>query len=182
MTPATTSTGRAQPYEENSRLAVRFERLTLFCRDLDRSIEFYRDLLGLVSVEEKVIEGAAAGALLQLPPCRLRIAFLAHSTEADAMLGLFQIEGVELNRVAPPIGRPAHGQTVLVLATSEFDAIQERLEKAGVRFLTPPLRYPKRQASERSPAGIYREMIFYDPDDFLVSVMQIEPLPEEMSR
>lgn len=160
-------------------MPVDFERVTLFCRDLDASLAFYRDLLGLVPVEEKVIEGAAAGGLLQLPPCRMRIALLAPSAEADAMLGLFEIGGVELDRITPPVGRPAHGQTALVLSTGSFDAIHARLDAAGTRFLTPPLRYPKRQASARSPAGIYREMIFYDPDDLLVSVMQIDPLPEE---
>lgn len=156
-----------------------FERLTLFCRDLDASLAFYRDLLGLVPVEQKVIEGAAAGGLLQLPPCRMRIALLAPAAEAGAVLGLFEIGGVALDHMQPPIGRPAHGQTALVLSTRDFDRVHQKLEAAGTRFLTPPLRYPKRQPSERSPAGIYREMIFYDPDDLLVSVMQIDPLPEE---
>ena len=161
-------------------MTVKFERVTVFCRDIERSLAFYRDVIGLVPVEEKVIEGAAAGALLQLPPCRMRIAFLAPAADAEIILGLFQIEGVELGTMTPPSGRPALGQTALLLSTSDFDTIQDKLETAGVRFLTPPLRYPKRQASECSPAGIYREMIFYDPDDFLVSMMQIEPLPEEM--
>ncbi len=160
-------------------MAVSFERFTIFCRDLERSLAFYRDLIGLVPVEEKTIEGAAAGGLLQLPPCRLRIALLAPAADADAVLGLFAIDGVELDSMAPPIGRPALGQSALVLSTSDFDALQKRLEGAEVRFLTPALRYPKRHASERSPAGIYREMIFYDPDNVLVSVMQVDPLPEE---
>lgn len=161
-------------------MGLGFERLTIFCRDLDTSLGFYRDLLGLVVVEQKMIEGAAAGGLLQLPPCRIRIALLAPSSEADAVVGLFEISGTELDRVATPEGRPAHGQTALVLSTDSFDDVQAKLEAASVRFLTPPLRYPKRQASERSPAGIYREMIFYDPDGLLVSIMQIDPLPEEM--
>lgn len=161
-------------------MGLGFERLTIFCRDLDASLGFYRDILGLVPVEQKVIDGAAAGGLLQLPPCRIRIALLAPSAETDAVVGLFEISQVELGRVALPEGRPAHGQTALVLSTDIFDIVQAKLEAANVRFLTPPLRYPKRQASERSPAGIYREMIFYDPDGLLVSVMQIDPLPEEM--
>lgn len=161
-------------------MGLDFERLTIFCRDLDASLGFYRDLLGLVIVEQKMIEGAAAGGLLQLPPCRIRIALLAPSAEADAVVGLFEISGTKLDGVATPEGRPAHGQTALVLSTDAFDEVQAKLEAASVRFLTPPLRYPKRQASERSPAGIYHEMIFYDPDDLLVSIMQIEPLPEEM--
>ena len=160
-------------------MAQGFERLTIFCRDYDRSLAFYRDLLGLVAVEEKVIEGAAAGGLLRLPPCRIRIALLAPSENAPPILGLFEIGGVALDSLAPPQGRPAHGQSALVLRTSAFDTVRQRLESAGVRFLTPPLVYPKRQASAVSPAGLYHEMIFYDPDVVLVSVMQIDLLPEE---
>jgi catechol 2,3-dioxygenase-like lactoylglutathione lyase family enzyme len=162
-------------------MSLRFERHTIFCRDFGASLAFYRDLLGLVPVEEKVIEGPAAGGLLQLPPCRLSIALLAPAPEAAPIVGLFEIGGVELERISPPTDRPAYGQTALVLSTTEFDRLRERLESAGIRFLTPALRYEKRQASERSPAGIYREMILYDPDETLVSVMQIEPFPEEAS-
>lgn len=159
-------------------MSLGFERLTIFCRDLDASIAFYRDLLGLVCVEEKTIEGAAAGGLLQLPPCRMRIAMLAPTAAGDAVLGLFEISGTALDRIAPPHGRPAYGQAALVLSTDDFDVLQARLEAANARFLTPALRYPKHQASARSPAGIYREMICYDPDDILISVMQIDPLPK----
>lgn len=160
-------------------MTVCFERVTFFCQDIERSLAFYRDVIGLVPVEQKVIEGAAAGALLQLPPCRMSIAFLAPAADAGIILGLFQIDGVDLETIRPPSGRPALGQAALLLSTTNFDMIHGKLEKAGVRFLTPPLRYPKRQESERSPAGIYREMIFYDPDDFLISVMQIEPFSAE---
>src|SRR3546814_12460592 len=90
------------------------------------SLGFYRDLIGLVPVEQKAIKGAAAGGLLQLPPCRIRIVLLAPSAEADAVLGLFEISEVELDRVAAPEGRPAHGQTALVLSTDAFDTVQAK--------------------------------------------------------
>lgn len=160
-------------------MSVGFARLSIFCRDVAASLGFYCDLLGLVKVEDKVIEGPAAGGLLQLPPCRLRIVLLAPAADADVVVGLFEIGGVPLDRLEIPSGRVAQGQTALVLSTTEFDALHARLESAGTKFLTPPVRYPKRQASERSPAGLYREMIAYDPDGLLVSVMQIDPLPEQ---
>ncbi|MCA3254245.1 MAG: VOC family protein [Alphaproteobacteria bacterium] len=159
-------------------MSLAFERVTVFCRDLDASLAFYRDILGLVPVEEKTIEGPAAGGLLQLPPCRMRIALLAPSAEAHASIGLFEISGTPMAALPIPEGPPAHGQTAVVLATTEFDAVAARLAAAGVRTLTPPLRYPKRQASARSPAGLYRETIVFDPDGILVSLMQIDPLPE----
>jgi catechol 2,3-dioxygenase-like lactoylglutathione lyase family enzyme len=158
-------------------MSIGFARVSVFCRDLAASLAFYRDLLGMVAVEDKVIEGPAAGALLQLPACRMRIVLLAPSATADVMVGLFEIGGVPLEQVAIPSKGVALGQTALVLNTTEFDQLHARLEAAGVKFLTPPVRYPKRQASERSPAGLYREMIVYDPDGQLISLMQIDPLP-----
>jgi catechol 2,3-dioxygenase-like lactoylglutathione lyase family enzyme len=160
-------------------MSVGFSRLSIFCRDIEASLAFYRDVLGLVTVEDKTIEGPAAGGLLQLPPCRLRIVLLAPAADADVVVGLFQLSEVALSRVELPVGRVAYGQTALVLSTNEFDALHARMEAAAVKFLTPPLRYPKRHASERSPAGLYREMIAYDPDGLLVSIMQIDPLPEQ---
>lgn len=160
-------------------MALSFQRTTIFCRDMAASLRLYRDALGLTVVDDKVIEGPAAGGLLQLPPCRLRIVLLKCGEDEEATIGLFELSDVELDSIAYPAGRPAHGQTALVLATDSFDAIYEKLEAGKVRFLTPPLKYPKSVASPGSPAGVYREMIFYDPDDLLVSVMQIDPLPTE---
>ena len=160
-------------------MANTFERVTFFCRDLEASLKFYRDGLGLCVVEQKTLEGAAAGGLLQLPPCRIRIALLAAEPDSTAFLGLFEITGTPLDAIVAMRGRPTYGQSALVISTDRFDAIAEALDRAGVQFLTPPLRYPKRVASERSPAGLYREMIFYDPDGFLLSVMQIDPLPDD---
>lgn len=160
-------------------MSIGFARVSIFCRHLESSLAFYRDLLGMVPVEDKVIEGPAAGALLQLPPCRMRIVLLAPTPSADVVVGLFEISGVSLDELATPLHGVARGQTALVLTTTEFDAVHARLEAARGRFLTPPVRYPKRQASERSPAGLYREMIIYDPDGQLISLMQIDPLPEQ---
>lgn len=160
-------------------MKLQFERFTLFCRDLDASLRFYRDALGLVVVEEKTLEGAMAGGLLQLPACRMRIALLAPDADAAVIVGLFEISQTPLETLNPPRGKPAHGQSALVLSTDRFDALHDALSAAGYRFLTPPLAYPKRTASERSPAGLYREMIVYDPDNVPVSILQIDPLAEE---
>lgn len=160
-------------------MSIAFERMTIFCRDLTASLAFYRDLLGLSVIEDKVIEGAAAGGLLQLPPCRIRIVLLSAVAGEAPILGLFEVSGTAIDSITPPRGRPAHGQTALVLRTTEFDALRSKLEAAGTRFLTPPLRYPKSHASEHSPAGVYNEMIAYDPDGVLVSILQIDPLGRE---
>ena len=160
-------------------MSLKFERFTIFCRDMPASLHFYRDLLGLLAVEEKTIEGAAAGGLLQLPACRMQITLLAAAADSPVIVGLFQISQTALQTLPNPIGQPAYGSTALVLSTTDFDGVHAALSAAGSCFLTPPVRYPKRQASERSPAGIYREMIVYDPDGVPVSILQIDPIPRE---
>ena len=160
-------------------MPLQFERFTLFCRDLDASLRFYRDTLGLCVVESKTLQGPMAGALLQLPACTMRIALLAGSADGPVIVGLFEISQAPMHALHVPSGQPAHGQAALVLSTDDFDGVHAALAAGGYRFLTPPLRYPKKLASERSPAGIYREMIVYDPDQVPVSILQIDPLPEE---
>ena len=159
-------------------MRLQFERFTIFCRDMQASLTFYRDVLGLLVVEEKTLEGPAAGGLLQLPACRMQIALLAAAADAPVIVGLFQISETPMATLQPPIGQPAYGQTALVLSTTDFDGVHAALVAASSRFLTVPVRYPKRQASERSPAGIYREMIVYDPDGIPVSILQIDPIAD----
>ena len=101
-----------------------FERFTISCRDMQASLTFYSDVLGLLAVEEKILGGAAACGLLQLPACRMQIAQLAAADDAPVIIGLFQISKTPMATLHPRIGQPACGQTALVLSTSDFDNLQ----------------------------------------------------------
>ena len=158
-------------------MSLQFSRHTIFCRSLEASLGFYRDALGMMVVEEKTLSGPMAGGLLQLPACTMRIALLAAGQDGPVIVGLFEVSDTPMPQLQPPLGQPAHGQCALVLSTDRFDALHRALQQAGCRFLTPPLAYPKPNASARSPAGLYREMIVYDPDNIPVSLIQIDPLP-----
>lgn len=154
-----------------------YQRTTVFCKDIEHSLHIYRDILGFKVVEDKTISGAAAGALLGLPDCTLRMLFLADEPEAAPIIGLFQISDATINTIALAQGSISYGQTALVVATDSFDTVENALIDADVRFLRSPISYEKNNKSKFSPAGLYREMIFYDPDGVLISVMQILPLP-----
>ena len=67
------------------------------------------------------------------------------------------------------------GQVAVVLNTDQPEAIAAELESKGYPFLTPPTKYVKEEDSEYMKAGTYTEMIFYDPDGVLVSIMGYEP-------
>lgn len=160
-------------------MSLSFQRTTIFCRDSDRSLALYRDILGFVVVENKTISGPAAGALLQLADCTMRIVLLAQTEHDDPVLGLFQISDAPIESAPIAHGRVAFGQTAIVISTDHFEKVHAELVRKNTHFLTPPVTYTKKAASARSPAGIYHEMIFYDPDDVLVSVLHIAPLADE---
>lgn len=63
-------------------MSITFSRTTLFCRDIEKSLQLYRDTLGLHVIDDKALEGPAAGALLGLGPCTLRIVLLADDGKA----------------------------------------------------------------------------------------------------
>lgn len=152
-----------------------FSRITIFCRDVERSLSLYRDTLGFRVLEDKTIEGPAAGALIGLGSCSLRMILLGENDESAPVLGLFQISNAEVPETALPPEGIAHGKAAMVINTDDFDGVYEKLKADKVQFLTEPLSYNKPTSSPYSPAGTYREMIFRDPDNLLVSVMQIIP-------
>ena len=50
--------------------------------DLDRSIDFYRDVLGLTFVGEILMEGAETEAIFHKKGCKARVAYLNGSEES----------------------------------------------------------------------------------------------------
>ena len=157
-------------------MAVSFSRTTIFCRSIERSLALYRDALGFEVIDDKTLEGPAAGALLNIGPCSLRIVLLGDSTDQQPVIGLFQISDTEIPSLPLPPQTMALGQTATVIETDQFDAVVDRLRETDASFLTEPLEYPKKNASPGSPAGIYKEAICFDPDGNLVSILQVVPI------
>lgn len=157
-------------------MALSFKRTTIFCHDIEKSLHVYRDVLGLKIVFEKAISGDAAGRLLGLPPCDVRILLLATAADEKPVLGLFDISGTELE--TRPVGprKVVRRQTAIVLGTDDFDATARDIRAAGLEFLVEPEDYI---ASGDGPDGVamrHRGLMFFDPDDVLVSISQILPV------
>lgn len=152
------------------------KRTTIFCRDIERSLALYRDILGFKVAEDKTVAGPAMAKMIGLDDCSMHICHLqAHNSE-DGLIGLYEITAENVPETSPPAPGKIHlGQVAVVVTTDQPDAIYADLEAKGYDFLTPPTKYTKEEDSEYMKAGTYTEMIFYDPDGVLVSVMGFEP-------
>ena len=115
------------------------EHVGLSVSNLERSIGFYRDHLGLQLL--RIIEADPAlplGRVVGLPGCLARI---AHLTKGQGMLELFEYQR--------PRGRPIpadrcqcdHGLIHIGFSSTDVRADHQRLSSAGVRFVSDPVEF-----------------------------------------
>ncbi len=104
--------------------------------DLDRSLRFYRDLLGceLIATQEK--RGGYLAEIVGYPDAHVRMAHL-RAPESDHIIELFQYMtpepegwGIEPRSV---------GITHVCFLVSDLKATHERLLDAGIEFYSPPV-------------------------------------------
>ena len=150
-------------------------RITLFCRDLEKSLALYRDILGFEEVESKTIQTKAFNELMNIhnKNCFVRISYLQSERSDHGLIALFEINSSELDKnQSIQTTQIQYGQSVIVLSTKDHNKIYRELKKKDYTFLVEPTEYEKLEDSEYIKAGIYKEMSFYDPDGFLINLIE----------
>ena len=133
--------------------------------DLDRSLAFYRDLLGMPVELDTEMQGEMLEREVAMPGAHLRICLLR--TGADTVLELLQY----LQPVGTPFPagvRPADvGTHHVALLVADIRASYDALTRAGVEFTYPP---------QEVDAGYFRghwTAYCYDPDRLIVELWQL---------
>jgi catechol 2,3-dioxygenase-like lactoylglutathione lyase family enzyme len=104
--------------------------------DLDRSLTFYRDLLGCEVVATQSKQGGYLAAIVGYPDAHVRMAHL-RAPDSTHVIELFEY-------LAPEPGRaetePRNvGVAHLCFVVDDLAATYERLRDAGVDFFSPPV-------------------------------------------
>ena len=150
-------------------------RITLFCRDLEKSLALYRDILGFEEVESKTIQTKAFNELMNIHDknCFVRISYLQSERSDHGLIALFEINSSELDKnQSIQTAQIQYGQSVIVLSTKDHKKIYRELKKKDYTFLVEPTEYEKLEDSEYIKAGLNKEMSFYDPDGFLINLIE----------
>ena len=153
------------------------KRTTVWVRDLERSLAFYRDVIGLAVLEQKELAGPAIAGLVGFEDGRLRIAHLGVPGSTHGWVGLYELSATKpqvAELAPPPRERVALGQAVIVFESADIDAVRRRVLEAKCRLLKEPSEYI-RPPREGVPGLRVIELIVFDPDDVLVSVMGSQP-------
>jgi len=129
--------------------------------NMERSLEFYRDMLGLIVVLDREQEGEFLARLIALPGVRMRVAML--QAEDGNKVELFQFyshpkpapEKVETSDI---------GCSHLAFAIEDVDAAYEEFQQKGIKFNSAPM---------ISPDGYAKVVYCHDPDGTIIELVQI---------
>ena len=135
--------------------------MAISSRDMDRSLCFYRDLLGFEQVLDFDwdVDNVVAPRVMQTGPSRGRAVLLR---AGNAFLELFEFEQPEPRLRDAAWNVADHGITHLI-DVDDVDAEYARLDAAGVRFHCPP---------QDTGTGI-RTATGRDPDDNVFELQQV---------
>ena len=143
--------------------------------DMERSLAFYRDLLGLKEERNHVLEGEFISQLVGYPDARLHIIYL----------GLGDMKhSVELIQYLNPPGvsvtlpdRNQVGATHLGIIVDDLDSFYQELSSSGARFANPPaVRLGATYPLARK--GCYLQ----DPDGNWLELLERPPAPADATQ
>ena len=163
----------AAPVAEDERVPIDLRRTTLVVRDIDSSLAFYRDALGLKVIYDNKIRSPQDAADDEEAERVSRLVFLRANDDFVGVLGL--IEYVK------PARHPANqglepftpGSSVLLFNAKN---LSETFDKArnvlGTRVLFEPTRrdYPSYDGEGTIPVMV---SVIIDPDGFVVELNQL---------
>jgi catechol 2,3-dioxygenase-like lactoylglutathione lyase family enzyme len=130
-------------------------------RDADRSLAFYRTLLGLRVEVDQDERGEFIETILGSPGVRVRTVKLS-APEGTTLIELLQFADAEAE-VAAPASLQRVGPTHAALTVSGLDDLYTRLTQQGVEFLSPP---------KVSADGGARVAFCADPDGTMLELVE----------
>lgn len=135
--------------------------------DLDRSIEFYRDELGLEITlgPTEVFEGEALSRGLGVPGAKLRLVVFK--------VGAGELELLQYISPQSPVDEPMPNNTLGAMHVAfEVDNIEEKyreLQSRGIEFFTPP------NVVTEGPLEGLNWVYFKDPDGITLELIEYNP-------
>ena len=130
--------------------------------DMDRSLAFYRDLLGMEVTMDRERTGEYIEQVVGFPGARLRIVGLKLPSGSDHILELIEYKSPRGQRVDTRTCNP--GTAHFCFVTDDIHKTYEEMCRLGVRFKSAPVQIPSGPS-----AGGY-DAYFLDPDDITLEL------------
>ncbi len=163
----------AEPVAENERVPIDLRRTTLIVRDIDRSLAFYRDALGMQVIYDNAIRTPRDATSDEEADRASRLVFLRANDTFVGIIGLLEYR--KPVKPAPHQGDEPFSTGSIVLLFNSHD-VASTFAKAstvsGVRTLYEPAEtaYPSYDGKGTIPVMV---SVLTDPDGFVVELNQL---------
>lgn len=135
--------------------------------DMDRSIHFYKNVLGLAFQGELLMEGEETDRLFARKNCRVRVAYLSGSENIiSPPLELIQFLGDGAEAAGCDLHRVSISE--VCFKVEDIEAVYETLTAQGVHCLSAPQDFDFTDYG----FGKSRALYFKDPDGIILELMQ----------
>jgi glyoxylase I family protein len=146
-------------------MATRLHHSAIVAHDLDSSISFYRDGIGLEVLMDHVFEGDWPG-LFDAPSTHLRSVFLGDRRHPDAGVVELVVFGGDNSPVFAAPGASSAGPGFFLLSFYvDVDAVLHRLDALGFG--------PARRIEQPAPTGFVTMASLSDPDGVRIELVDI---------
>ncbi len=138
----------------------------IFVSDMDRSIAFYRDLLGFELMQDVVRENLPAyDQIMGYNDIKIRVTMMCVPGKPDHLIALLQF-------LHPPITTREQaitfvGSQALAVVVDEIDSEYQKLTEAGARFQGPPVDII------RDGKLVAKANYLYDPDNMAIELYEM---------
>lgn len=137
--------------------------------DMEKSLAFYRDILGLRFCGELMMEGDETDALFGRKGCRARVAYLNGSDTLGAPT-VELIQFLSPTAAADTASLFKTSVSEICFRTGDIENLYRRLRQNNVECLSPP------QPFDFTAFGFGKSKVFYfkDPDGIILEAMEYE--------
>ncbi|MBM3503898.1 MAG: VOC family protein [Alphaproteobacteria bacterium] len=140
-------------------------RTTIFTRNMERALAFYRDLMGLAVFIDNRIPNPGASQILGQPCEAIRVVILRARDTAIGNIGLAEAIGARPPLPIQPVARGVTiGEPCLVIRTDHLKTLLPKLRAFGVAIISEPTKLVLPIKDE------VWEMFLRDPDGTLLNL------------
>ncbi len=148
------------------------DHVSITVSDMNRSLAFYCDMLGLKEVERHHLEGDTISKMAGKPGVIMEVVRLIAPETPGIMLDLQQYVVPEGKVSDAQLGDVAHSH--LCFGVPDVWAAYQDLKAKGVEFISEPVSFDL-------DWGIVYVVFFKDPDGFILELMQVPIEKKESS-
>jgi catechol 2,3-dioxygenase-like lactoylglutathione lyase family enzyme len=163
----------AAPVAEQDKAPLDLRRTTIIVADMEKSLAFYRDALGMVVIYDNMINTPREAVNVEDAEIARRLIFLRANDDYIGVLGLLEYLKPEKEAVDLKGKAFQPGTTVLVVNHSDIQgAFQRASQVEGVEILSEPSEtsYPSYDGSSTIRVMV---SVLQDPDGIAVEVNQV---------